>query len=74
MGPCQITKLKNKNILIIIDHFTIWMELFAMKTMEAEETAKKLTLFICRHGAPSRVLSDQGKNYQSELFSEVCEP
>ena len=73
MGPCQETKDKNKYILIIVDHFTKWMELYAMKTMEAEETALKITEFTCRHGAPNRILSDQGKNYQADLLSELYE-
>jgi hypothetical protein len=37
MGPCQETKDKNKYILIIVDHFTKWMELYAMKTMERKK-------------------------------------
>ncbi len=73
MGPCQETENKNKYILIIIDHFTKWMELYAMKTMEAVETAEKITAFTCRHGVPNRVLSDQGRNYQADLLSELYE-
>ncbi len=64
MGPCQETIDKIKYILIIIDHFTKWMELYAMKTFEAKETATKITSFTWRHGALNRVLSDQGKNYR----------
>jgi hypothetical protein len=45
MGPCQETIDKIKYILIIIDHFTKWMELYAMKTFEAKETATKITSF-----------------------------
>jgi hypothetical protein len=55
MGLCQEKKDKNKCIIIIVDHFTKWMELYAMKTMEAEETALKITEFTCRHAAPNRV-------------------
>jgi len=73
MGPCETTNEKNKYILIIIDHFTKWMELYPMKTMEADETAKKIAAFTCRHGTPVRILSDQGRNFQSDLMSEVYE-
>ena len=44
-----------------------------MKTIEAEETAQKIAAFTCRHGVPLRILPDQGKNFQSNLISEVYE-
>ena len=37
------------------------MELYALKTMEAEEVAKKIASFTYRHGSPLQILSDQGK-------------
>ena len=73
MGPCEKTKSNNKYMLIIVNHYTKLMELYAMKTIEAEETAQKIAAFTCRHGVPLRILPDQGKNFQSNLISEVYE-
>ena len=71
MGKLKETKNANCYILAIIDHFTKWLELFPLKTMEASEVADKITAFVCRHGVPVKLLSDQGTNYQSELISEL---
>ncbi len=73
MGPLPVTRFGNKHILIVCDHFTKWTELYALKTLQAKELAESLSKFICTHGVPDKILSDQGTNYQSELISEVLE-
>jgi hypothetical protein len=45
MGSCHETVDINNYIFIIIDNFTKWIELYAMKTMVAVETAEKTTPF-----------------------------
>jgi hypothetical protein len=78
---CQETKSQTKQnkkkgnnyIMVIIDHFTRWMELYALKRMEAIEVAEKSLEFTCRHGSLLKILSDQGTNYQSELLNELYE-
>ena len=32
-----------------------------------------ITDFICRHGAPKKILSDQGKGFLSKLINEICD-
>ena len=64
---CQETKSQTKQnkkkgnnyIMVIIDHFTRWMELYALKRMEAIEVAEKSLEFTCRHGSLLKILSDQ---------------
>ena len=73
MGPLNMTKEENKYIMIICDHFTKWIELYALKTMEAVEVASKISSFVCRHGVPDKIITDQGTNYQSNLISELYE-
>ena len=35
--------------------------------------AQKLTdEFICRFGVPERIHTDQGRNFESALFKEMC--
>jgi hypothetical protein len=29
--------------------------------------------FVCRFGTPMQIHSDQGGNFQSKIFGEVCE-
>lgn len=64
----------NKYVLVFTDYLTKWTEAFALKDTKAETIA---TIFvneiICRHGAPGQLLSDQGKNFLSNLMKEVSE-
>lgn len=69
LGPLPITKKRSQNVLAVIDHFTKYVEIFALKTMNAEEVADKLLQFCCRHSIPDAILSDQGSNYQSIRYS-----
>lgn len=71
MGPLPLTKNKHRYVLVVCDHFTKYVEIFALKTIVAEEVAEKLVQFCCRHSMPDAILSDQGTNYQSELLEEL---
>jgi hypothetical protein len=73
MGPLPTTPEGYKYMLAVCDHFTKWIELFPLKTLTAKELAEKFMVFICRHGVPNIILSDQGTNYQAELMSELLE-
>ena len=39
MGPFQITPRQNRYILVVIDHFTRWVEVFAVPDQTAATTA-----------------------------------
>lgn len=73
MGPLPTTDGGNRYVLVVVDHFTKWVELFAMETQTAEDVAKRLMLVFYRHGIPETILSDQGTNFQSILLSEIYE-
>lgn len=69
---CPWLKRGNRYILVIVDYFTKWTEAFAIPDHEAETVAKKLVHeFICRLGVPIQLHSDQGRNFESALFSEM---
>lgn len=72
MGPLPITKKRNRYVLVIVDHFTKYVEIFAIKTLEATEVADKLVEYICRHSVPDAIQSDQGTNFQAEIIEELC--
>ena len=73
MGPMTKTRKGNTSVLVIVDHFSKYMELFALPTATAEEVTKKLMQFMSRHGIPNQILSDQGKNYMSVLLEQFCD-
>ena len=73
LGPLPISDQGNKYILVVGDHFTRWVEAYAIPDQTAATVATKIVYeFFSRLGLPLELHSDQGKNYESNLFKEVC--
>ncbi|MCG8044654.1 MAG: DDE-type integrase/transposase/recombinase, partial [Candidatus Thiodiazotropha endolucinida] len=73
LGDFPITERGNKYILVMADYFTKWTECFPMPNMEAETIAKILVNeVISRFGIPDQIHSDQGRQFESNLFKELC--
>ena len=71
-GPYN-TGASYRYILVIVDHFTKWVELIPTKTQEAKEVAQAFyDRIICRHGCPKRFLTDQGSCFKSNLVEHLC--
>ena len=74
LGPLPITKAGNRYILVMVDLFTKWTEAVALPNQEAETIAQAfLNEFIVKFGTPLKILTDQGRNFQSKLLCELCE-
>ena len=73
LGPLPETPRKNKFILVVSDYFTKWTESYPLPNQEATTVAEKLVNeFICRFGVPHELHSDQGRNFESKVFAEIC--
>jgi hypothetical protein len=73
LGPLPRTESGNKYIIVIADYFTKWTEAFALPNMEAGTVAAKVVEeFICRFGVPTEIHTDQGRQFESKLFAEMC--
>ena len=56
------------------DFFAKWTEAYPLKNMEAQTVAEVLVeQFITRFGVPEMIHSDQGSQYESRLFKELCD-
>ena len=73
LGPFPVTECGNKYILVVMDQFTKFVEVYALSDQTAETVARKIVFeFISRYGVPLELHSDQGKNFESNLFKEIC--
>jgi len=71
-GPFKRSIGGNKYILVVIDYFTNWIEAIALKSLEAEDTAKAFfKAVISRHGCPQLLIIDNGTMFKS-VFEKLC--
>ena len=74
MGSLMETQKGNKYILVIVHQFTKWVEVFLLKNQLAETVAGVVvTELVVRFGCPLEIHTDQGINFESELFKAMCE-
>ena len=72
-GPFPESENGNRYFLVVMDYFTKWPEVFAIPNQEAKTVAEKLVNEVfCRFGVPMEVHSDQGRNFESQIFQETC--
>ena len=72
-GPHPISSARQKFLLTVVDHSSKWAEALSIRNQEASTIAKLLVdRLFCYFGMPLQILTDQGKNFESELFSEMC--
>ena len=73
IGPLQRTPRGNRYILTVVDHFTKHVEAYALPYQEATTVARViLNEFVSRYGVPYVIHTDQGSNFESNLFKELC--
>ncbi len=73
LGPLPESDRGNKYLLIAMDYFTKWPEAYVLPNQEAITVAEVLVReFICRFGTPMELHSDQGRNFESAVFREMC--
>ena len=64
----------NKYVLIVVDSFSKWMEVYAIPNIEAQTVAEKLVLeFFSWFGVPMQIKTDQGCQFDCSLFEALCE-
>jgi len=72
LGPFPLAKGQVKFLIVAIDYFTKWIEVEPVATIMAWQVQNLLWKhFICRHGLPHSVVTDNGRQFKDsrvELF------
>ena len=64
---------KSTNILVITDHFTKYAQAYITPKQTAIVVAHTLwENFLVHYGWPEKILTDQGKSFENNLFQELC--
>ena len=64
----------NEYILMIVDHFTKFVQAYPTRNKSTKTVAKHLyNDFILRFGIPTKLLSDQGGEFESKVIHELSE-
>ena len=72
VGPLPRMQRGNRYILTVVDHFTIHKEAYALPDQEAVTIARDfLNEFISHFGVPYIIHTDQGANFESNIFKEL---
>ena len=73
VGLLPESRKENYHILIITDHFTKWVEIFALPDQKAKTCPEViLNEVIAQLGCPLNIHSNQGRNFESQVFSVLC--
>ena len=71
-GPLLPTPRGAKYVLVMVEHFSKWIELVALSQNSSELAAAAfLDRVLVRFGAPTKVLTDQGREFLGS-FEELC--
>jgi len=74
LGPFPEADRGNKEVAVVVDMYTKWPEAYAFPNQEADTVAQAvMDNFVFRFGCPLGVLSDQGRNFESQLFRGLCD-
>ena len=64
---------KDMHILIVTDHFTRFTQAFITPNETTPVVARTLwDQYFMKYGIPEKIISDQGRNFESKLIAELC--
>ena len=73
IGPLPKDEYGNQYILVIIDCFSRWVELFPLPDTSAIKCAEALLQHCGRFGVPAIIRSDQGSQFANEIIKQLTE-
>ncbi|KII71744.1 Retrovirus-related Pol polyprotein [Thelohanellus kitauei] len=72
-GPLPTTKNGNRFIIVFTNHHTRWVEAKPVPNQTTETAVEAMfECVICRFGIPEQIHSDQGTQFEAQMFSDIC--
>lgn len=72
LGPFVKTKQKNKYLLVIVDAFTKFVFVSAVRSTKSSQIIRELEIIAKTFGNPRRIISDAGTGFTSKEFNNYC--
>ena len=73
LGPLLRSEDGNRYLMVVEDYFTKWTEAIPIPNAEAITVGRNLVKRIVNiFGVPLSIHSDQGSNFESKVFKEMC--
>ena len=73
VGPLPESSEGHQHIIVIIDCFTRFVELYPAKTVNADDAKKAIISCIGRYGIPNTILTDGGSQFKNHTIPEVIQ-
>lgn len=72
--PLPNTPRGNSFILMMVDQLTKWVEFIPLQSQTTEVTTRAaINAFFTKFRFPMQIFTDQGTNFSSKLFKDICE-
>ncbi|KII60850.1 Transposon Ty3-G Gag-Pol polyprotein [Thelohanellus kitauei] len=73
LGPLTVSTRGNKYVLVISDYYSKFVDAFPLSSIDAKTISNVfVNEFALKYGIPNIVHTDQGTNFDSEIFRGVC--
>ncbi|GFX09075.1 retrovirus-related Pol polyprotein from transposon 17.6 [Trichonephila clavipes] len=75
LGPYPVSRVRrNRNVIVITDHFSKWAEIIPLKKASARVIADNFfDNYISCFGAPIKLISDNSPQFISDIFENLSE-
>ncbi|XP_077548537.1 uncharacterized protein LOC144161810 [Haemaphysalis longicornis] len=72
MGPYPRSVKGNRYLLVVTDHFSKWVELYALRKLDSKLIWDKLLDTFTRFGFPEQLITDNATYFTSKNFVDTC--
>lgn len=72
LGPFPVTNDKRKYVFSVVDGFSKYVWLRAVRSTEARESINAFMEFMFSYGRPKRIITDRGTSFTAKAYEDMC--